>query len=62
LYKRTATGAVEEWSIVVIGSEQDATISVTHGLVGGRKQIATNRITEGKTTDGPTTPRPCNKP
>lgn len=48
LYKPTATGAVEEWMISVIGSEQEATIIVSHGLVGCKKQHVTTRITEGK--------------
>lgn len=44
LYKRTSTGATQQWTISVDG----ATITKEYGQVGGALQIATDTIREGK--------------
>jgi len=51
LYKRTKGGKIQQWSIEVMHQLDDtATITVTHGLTDGQKQVDTERITEGKNT------------
>ena len=44
LYKRTSTGAVQQWTIAVANT----TIMTTYGQVGGAMQTTSNTITEGK--------------
>lgn len=44
LYKRTSTGATQQWTISVDG----AVITKEYGQVGGALQIATDKILEGK--------------
>ena len=44
LFKRTSTGAIQEWSIGV----QDSTIVVVHGQTDGKKQRSEEIIKEGK--------------
>lgn len=44
LYKRTSTGAVQQWTVAVDGN----TISTTYGQVGGAMQTTHDVITEGK--------------
>lgn len=44
LYKRTSTGAIQQWTIAV----DDATITTTYGQVGGAMQTTTDVITDGK--------------
>ena len=44
LYKRTSTGAIQQWTITVA----DATITTTYGQVGGAMQTTSDTITEGK--------------
>jgi DNA ligase-1 len=49
LYKRTATGAVQEWHISVQENRDGtATVCVTQGQQGGAKQTYEDQITEGK--------------
>ena len=44
LYKRSNTGAIQQWSIAVAGPA----ITVTHGQVGGKLQTGIDIIKEGK--------------
>lgn len=44
LYKRTSTGAIQQWAITVA----DATITTIYGQVGGAMQTTSDTITEGK--------------
>ena len=44
LYKRTSTGAVQQWTIAVANT----TITTTYGQVGGAMQTTSDTITEGK--------------
>jgi len=44
LYKKAATGAIQQWMISVA----DNVITVVHGQVGGKLQIGTETIFEGK--------------
>lgn len=44
LFKKTSTGAIQEWSIRVEGS----TITTTYGQVGGAMQEASDTLSEGK--------------
>lgn len=44
LYKRTATGSIQQWHITV----EVGTITVTHGQVGGKLQTTTDTIKSGK--------------
>lgn len=44
LFKKTNTGAIQQWTISV----DDATIQTTHGQVGGKLQTTTDTINEGK--------------
>ena len=44
LYKRTSTGATQQWTVAVDGN----TISTTYGQVGGALQITHDVISEGK--------------
>ena len=44
LYKRTSTGAVQQWTIAVANT----TITTTYSQVGGAMQTTSNTITEGK--------------
>ena len=49
LYKRTSTGAIQQWYIDVYGDDTGAGIIETvYGQVGGAQQVAKERITEGK--------------
>lgn len=48
LYKLTSTGKVQEWSIGVRESANAITIETVYGQVDGKKQIASEVITEGK--------------
>jgi ATP-dependent DNA ligase len=49
LYKRTKGGKIQQWTIEVMHQLDDtATITVSHGLTDGQKQVDTERITEGK--------------
>lgn len=53
LYKRTRTGAIEEWHIRVeekVGDEGGGYIITTHGHVDGKKQENRDLVTEGKNT------------
>lgn len=44
LYKKTHRGSIEQWVIAVT----DNTITVQHGLVGGKQQVTSDTIKEGK--------------
>lgn len=44
LYKKTSTGAIQQWTISAIGD----TITTVHGQVGGKMQTGTDIIKEGK--------------
>lgn len=44
LYKKTSTGAIQQWSVEVEGS----TIIATYGQQGGKLQVARDTIAEGK--------------
>lgn len=49
LYKRTSTGAIEQWTIEVKpGAYPDYLIVTEYGHVGGKLQQAVERVTEGK--------------
>lgn len=48
LYKKTSTGAIQQWTIEAYGSSFVAYIKTTYGQVGGAQQIATEVISEGK--------------
>ena len=51
LYKRTATGAVQEWSIRVVELTSGAgKIVIEQGLQNGKKQVYEDTIREGKNT------------
>jgi hypothetical protein len=44
LFKKTNTGAIQSWSILV----EDNKITVTHGQFDGKKQTSSDIIKEGK--------------
>lgn len=48
LYKLTSTGKIQTWTIESYGSDPVGYIKTTYGLEPGKKQIATEVITEGK--------------
>lgn len=48
LYKKTSTGAIQEWEISVVYRENDYYIMSKWGQVNGKKQITEEIITEGK--------------
>lgn len=48
LYKKTSTGAIQEWSIEVFDEFSRAKILTVYGQTGGKIQYATEYITEGK--------------
>jgi DNA ligase-1 len=48
LYKRTSTGAIEQWSIEVVGAAQTWKIVTTYGHVGGKLQQAEEIVRQGK--------------
>ncbi len=49
LYKKTNTGAIQQWTITS-GQKMDGagTITVEHGQVGGKLQVGVDHVTEGK--------------
>jgi DNA ligase-1 len=48
LYKRTATGAVQQWTIETGAPSGEASILTTHGQVGGAQQTTRDIIRSGK--------------
>ena len=53
LYKRTSTGAIQQWTISVEATSVGAVdtwgvITTTYGQLGGKQQVATDIIREGK--------------
>lgn len=48
LYKKTNTGAIQQWEIAVLPRPLGGTISVAHGQIGGALQVGEEQITEGK--------------
>lgn len=51
LYKLTSTGKVQTWNIEAYGSDAIAYLKTTYGLLDGKKQVATEVISEGKNLD-----------
>jgi len=50
LYKKTSTGAIQQWSISVVqeSSSKFPVIAIIWGQLDGRKQLTTEEVTEGK--------------
>jgi len=48
LYKKTSTGAIQEWEVYVDDSNCNPIIVTKYGQVGGKIQTSTELITEGK--------------
>jgi DNA ligase-1 len=48
LYGVSSTGAVKEWEIGVIEEDGVAVIVTTHGQLNGKKQVAKEKVREGK--------------
>lgn len=48
LYKKTSTGAIQEWQVYVDDTNGSPTIVTKYGQLGGKIQTSTEVITEGK--------------
>jgi DNA ligase-1 len=48
LYKKTSTGAIQEWEVYVDDNNISPLIVTKYGQLGGKTQISTEIITEGK--------------
>ena len=48
LFKKTSTGAIQEWSICVVMMNNIATIVANYGQVNGKIQESTEQVLEGK--------------
>lgn len=48
LFKKTSTGAIQEWEVYVDDTNSSPTIVTKYGQVGGKIQTSTEVITEGK--------------
>ena len=48
LFKKTSTGAIQEWSICVVMMDNIATIVANYGQVNGKIQESTEQVLEGK--------------
>lgn len=48
LYKKTSTGAIQEWEITVFDIEGVITLRTKYGQVGGKIQCSTEAVTSGK--------------
>ena len=48
LYKKTSTGATQEWSVAVFDNDGKGAIVSYYGLVGGKIQESTQWVNEGK--------------
>ena len=52
LFKKTSTGAIQEWSICVVMMNNIATIVANYGQVNGKIQESTEQVLEGKNVTG----------
>lgn len=50
LFKKTRTGAIEQWDIHVVAEPGVGVIVVTHGQVNGKKQVGRDVVSKGKST------------